>query len=89
MGEKLAVSNTSHQVRCKKVVENREEQGGAKTAVCADMRSNGEKRDVTSIVIFGTFLLPRLYGFSAFVGLRFLLKKVCDIVENICRRVLY
>ena len=81
--------NTSHQVRNKKVVENREEQGGAKMALCADMRSNGKKRGVASIVIFGVFLSPRLYGFSAFAGLRFLLKKVCDIVENICRRVLY
>ena len=63
-------------MRNKKVVENREEQGGSKMAVCADMRSNGEKRGVTSIVIFGVFLLPRLYGFSAFVGLQILVKRV-------------
>ena len=43
LGEGLAMLNASHQVRNKKVVEIREVRGGQKMAVCADMRSNGEK----------------------------------------------
>ncbi len=74
----MGLEGAEQVIKCttKKVVEIREVRGGSKMAVCADMRSNGEKRGVPSIVIFGVFLSPRLYGFSAFVGLPILQKRV-------------
>ena len=57
-------------------------------AVCGYIWANRSKNDVPSIVIFGVFLSPRLYGFSAFVGLPILQKRCVMRIENSLKRVL-